>query len=110
MVVLATFVGNKLLHRDRPDVETDRERERERNQFGFTRISNTLAAVVNLVTHVRQKMDDGRKVGIIFLDLRRAFDCVDHTLLLRRLQSLGVSGLSWVCLSSTCSEGQLGWR
>ena len=32
------------------------------NQFGFTRRSNTLAAVVNLVTHVRQEMDGSRKV------------------------------------------------
>ena len=62
------------------------------NQFGFTRRSNTLAAIVNLTTHVRQKMDEGRRVGILFLDLRRAFDCVDRPLLLRRLQGLGVTG------------------
>ena len=37
------------------------------SQFGFTRQSNTLSAVVTLTTQVRQKMDAGQKVGVIFL-------------------------------------------
>lgn len=62
------------------------------NQFGFTRKSNTLAAVASLTTFIRQKLDEGLRVGVIFLDLRKAFDCVDHTLLVNRLRDIGVIG------------------
>ena len=39
-----------------------------------------------------QAMDAGKSVCAIFLDLRKAFDSLDHHLLLNRLFELGVSG------------------
>ena len=37
--------------------------------------------------------------GLLFLDVRKAFDSVDHNILLSKLKALGVSGkmLSWFC-------------
>ena len=42
-------------------------------------------------------MDDGKVTGVIFLDLKKAFDTVNHELLIRKLKNLGVSGksLAW---------------
>lgn len=44
-------------------------------------------------------LDTGQVVGVVLLDMSKAFDCVDHELLLLELQSCGVSGsaLSWLC-------------
>ena len=49
-------------------------------------------------------MNEGRKVGVIFLDLRRAFDWVDHDLLLRRLQVIGVTGNELALFGSYLDE------
>ena len=42
-------------------------------------------------------MDKGCVTGTLFVDLRKAFDTVDHLLLINKLKSLGVVGnsLEW---------------
>ena len=47
-------------------------------------------------------MDKGYVTGAVFLDLRKAFDTVDHLLLINKLKALGVAGksLAWFSLIS----------
>ena len=45
-------------------------------------------------------MDKGCVTGTVLLDLRKAFDPVDHLLLINKLKSLGVAGKSLEWLSS----------
>jgi len=49
-------------------------------------------------------MDSGKPSCIAFLDLRKAFDSLDHALLLQRLHNLGVWGKEMAWFSSYLSD------
>jgi exonuclease III len=60
------------------------------NQYGFVHSSNTLLATTSLMSFVREKLDAGLFVVGLFIDLRKAFDCVDHNLLLSKMFKEGI--------------------
>ncbi|XP_074107215.1 uncharacterized protein LOC141532664 [Cotesia typhae] len=66
-------------------------------QTGFQEGMNTQTAIVRLYDDIRLGID-GRKVTIaVFFDFSKAFDCVDHILLLSSLKDLNFSSevLAW---------------
>ena len=46
----------------------------------------------------KKAIDDGYKVGVLFVDFKKAFDTVDHVILKSKLSDLGVSGVfqEWI--------------
>lgn len=64
------------------------------NQFGFREGSNTEKAICKVTEDILKTLDQGKKVVAIFLDLMKAFDTVDHHILLRRLENIGVRGIT----------------
>ena len=61
-----------------------------KNQFGFRTNSSTQHAVTKFSDSIRQNMDKGLMTGTIFIDLRKAFDTVDHARLLSKLTIYGI--------------------
>ena len=53
----------------------------------------------------RRALDKKYVVGVIFVDFRKAFDAILHSILLRKLQSLGVAGDLW-CLITDYLSGR----
>ena len=51
-----------------------------------------------------QALDSGKSSCIAFLDLRKAFDSLDHVLLLQRLYQLGVCGKEIAWFTSYLSD------
>ena len=68
------------------------------SQFGFRRRYNTELAVTIFTDRIRLAMDQGKLTGAVFIDLQKAFDTVEHSVLLSKLPFYGVTGneLMWI--------------
>lgn len=67
------------------------------NQFGFRKGHSTSHAVITLVERVSTALDTGKIVVGVFVDLKKAFDTVNHKILLSKLYAIGIRGnlYSW---------------
>lgn len=62
------------------------------SQYGFIRGKGTPDAITNFVTHVYQCFEKKMYVMGIFFDMSKAFDMVNHKLLIKKLNEYGIRG------------------
>ncbi|CAB4037987.1 Hypothetical predicted protein, partial [Paramuricea clavata] len=60
-------------------------------QFGFRPKLSTSIALTQLTEEILHNLDNKLVTGAVFIDLRKAFDTVDHELLILKLRNLGFS-------------------
>ena len=61
-------------------------------------------AVINLTECTLDMLDSGLKTGNIYLDVSKAFDCIDHRILLRKLEHYGFRGATLMWFESYLSD------
>ena len=62
-------------------------------QFGFRQHCSTSYAIINITENIRIALDEGNIGCGVFVDLQKAFDTVDHQMLLAKLNH-GICGVS----------------
>ena len=67
------------------------------NQLGFRKIHSSYMALMLMMDQVTKALDNGECVIGIFLDFSKAFDTVNHSLLIDKLYHYGIRGnaLEW---------------
>ena len=67
------------------------------SQYGFRTKHSTELAALELIDRVNNLLNTGNTPLAVFLDLSKAFDTIDHNILIEKLHSYGASGkeLKW---------------
>ena len=63
-------------------------------QFGFRQKYSTVHALISLTENIRKNLDESNIGCGIFVDLQKAFDTVEHDILLSKLEHYGIRGLA----------------
>ena len=63
-------------------------------QFGFRQKFSASHALINLTENIRQALDEEYIRCGIFVDLQKAFDTVDHEILLSKVDYYGIRDIS----------------
>ena len=64
-------------------------------QSGFRASYSTDTCLINLQDGIRIDISQGKYVGMVLMDLQKAFDTVDHDILLEKLDSMGFDNHKW---------------
>ena len=75
-------------------------------QFGFCKAHSTVDTLINITECIRKSLDKGEFDCGVFDDLQKAFDTVDHTILLAKLDHYGIRGIvnqwfKWLLISGS---------
>ncbi|XP_045447547.1 ATP-binding cassette sub-family G member 4-like [Melitaea cinxia] len=67
-------------------------------QHGFVKARSTVTNLVSFVEDITEILDSGNSVDTIYTDFSKAFDKVNHGILIKKLEVIGVAGplLDWL--------------
>lgn len=59
-------------------------------QFGFIDRSSTLSACMELTNEIETSIEEKFFAGCLLIDVKKVFDCVNHSILLKKLKKCGI--------------------
>ena len=68
------------------------------NQNGFRPNHSTLNSIANLTNDIYESINNGKVILAAFIDLKKAFDTVNHEILIKKLEHMGIreNSLKWI--------------
>ena len=61
-------------------------------QWGYKKGRSTELLLLNMTEHWKIALDSGKMVRVLFIDFKKAFDSVNHNILLSKVQGVGITG------------------
>ena len=74
------------------------------SQYGFRSKMSTSYALIEMIEEITSAMDEKRKTIGVFIDLKKAFDTLNHNILLGKLEHYGLRGVSLKWLNSYLTD------
>ena len=67
------------------------------HQYGFRPKHSCEHALIDIVNYIVEQSKKNNKVAAVFIDVKKAFDCIKHTIILQKLENIGIQGnaLHW---------------
>ncbi len=93
---LESFISNWILQHLNDNLDP--------HQYGALKGLSTTHALVDLLHHVHEIIHKNNTVRICFIDYSKAFDLIDHTILIRKFTDLGVHKVITTWLSNYLSN------
>jgi hypothetical protein len=90
--VFESLVGQCLLEQVEPQFDE--------RQFGARKKRSTIHALINFVHLAHSALDSGQLAHAVFIDYSKAFDHVDHSIVIHKLISFGIN--PWIVKLSNC--------
>ena len=89
--LLESFVGSWIMQNIGSKIDN--------SQYGALKKKSTTHALVDMTHHWHSAVDKYQSVRIVFVDFAKAFDHIDHNILVDRMRSLGLSDfiVRWMC-------------
>ena len=69
-------------------------------QYGFIKNKGTRDALGYITKRIYENLDKSKPIAVAFLDLAKAFDTVDHNILLHKLHAYGIRGNAYKLMQS----------
>ncbi len=91
MLSVFSKLFEKLIHKEITNF-FDRKNILNDSQYGFRKSHSTLHALINATENIYQSVDNKQHTLGIFIDFSKAFDTVNHSILLDKLSSYGIKG------------------
>ena len=63
-------------------------------QYGFRQNCSTSLVILDLIEEMTFNIDNHCCTVCIFIDLRKAFDTIDHSVLFKKLEIYGIQGIA----------------
>ena len=77
-----------------------------KSQHGFRERHSTITQLLCYLDSIMSILEEGKSVDVIYLDFSKAFDKVDHVILLKKVESFGIKGKTLVWIKSFLTNRQ----
>ena len=91
---------------DKASYDNEHQTLNEPQQFAYTKNCSTTIALTEVVDSWKSAIDQKQYTISVFLDLRKAFDVIDHSVLLAKLKNYGLGEVEVNWISSYLTDRQ----